>query len=179
MEATGMIAVARGRHVIFGTGPVVAALAHAMEQSVRSVISIPVNEYGSDPYGIAIMRGDRTDLEFARKACSGAEAIYSCLNGPINDWKSTYESIVDTLIESARTTFAKLVHWDLAHIYGATCEPITKSTVNSAKTSQAQVLIDLSDKVIDATWVGQIDGVIGRLAKRFNVGAFSLENTSL
>ena len=26
------------------------------------MISVPVNEYGSDSYGVAIMRGDQTDL---------------------------------------------------------------------------------------------------------------------
>lgn len=57
-----MIAVARGRYVIFVTGPVGAALAHVLEKSGRSMISVPVNEYGSDSYGVAIMRGDQTDL---------------------------------------------------------------------------------------------------------------------
>ena len=125
-----MIAVARGRHVIFGTGPVGAALVHALEQSGRSVISVPVNEYGSDPYGIAIMRGDPTDIEFVLRACSGAEVIYSCLNGPSNEWKSIFPPVVDTLIEAARTTGARLVNWDLAHMYGATREPITESNPN-------------------------------------------------
>jgi len=44
-----MIAVAKGRHVIFGTAPVGSALARALQGSVRTVVSIPSNEYGSDP----------------------------------------------------------------------------------------------------------------------------------
>ena len=175
MEATGMIAVARGRHVIFGTGPVGAALAHALEKSGRSVISVPVNEYGSDPYGITIMRGDPTDLEFVLRACSGAEVIYSCLNGPANEWKSTFPPIVDTLIDAARTTGAKLVHWDLAHMYGTTREPITESNPNSAKTDPAQVLIEIADKIINATWTAQIDGVIGRSSDVYGLGAIGPE----
>ena len=170
-----MIAVARGRHVIFGTGPVGVALAHALEASGRTVISIPTNEYGSDPYGIDVMRGDPTDFEFALRACSGAEAIYSCLNGPVNEWKSQFPPIVDNLIEVAEATGAKLVHWDLAHMYEKTRDPITESTPNSAQTDPATVLVELADKIINATWTGRIEGVIGRSADVFGPGAIGPE----
>ncbi len=39
-----MIAVARGRHVIFGTGPVGAVLARALHATGRTVVAVPVNE---------------------------------------------------------------------------------------------------------------------------------------
>ena len=170
-----MIAVARGRHVIFGTGPVGAALAHALQESGRTVISIPINEYGSDPFGITVMRGDPTDFEFALRACDGADVIYSCLNGPANLWKTQFPPIVDNLIEVAETTRSKLVHWDLAHMYGPTRDPITESTPNAAKPGPARVLIDLADKIINATWTGKIDGVIGRSADVYGPGAISPE----
>lgn len=170
-----MIAVARGRHVIFGTGPVGVALAHALEESGRTVISIPVNEYGSDPFGTTVMRGDPTDFEFALRACDGAEVIYSCLNAPTNEWQSQFPPVIDNLIKVAETTGAKLVHWDLAHMYGPTRDPITESTPNSAKSNPAQVLIDIADKIINATWTGRIDGVIGRSADIYGPGALGPE----
>jgi len=170
-----MIAVARGRHVIFGTGPVGAALAHALEQSGRTVISIPVNEYGSDPPNTTIMRGDPTDFEFALRACTGAETIYTCLNGPANEWKSLFPPVIDNVIDVAAATGAKLVHWDLAHMYGSTRDPITEANPNSAKTGPAHVLIDIADKIINATWTGKIEGVIGRSADVFGPGAISPE----
>jgi nucleoside-diphosphate-sugar epimerase len=175
MEASGMIAVARGRHVIFGTGPVGVALAHALVQSGRTVISIPVNEYGSDPVDSTVMRGDPTDFEFALRACVGAEVIYTCLNGPPSQWKAMFPPVIDTVIKVAAETGAKLVHWDLAHMYGPTREPITEATPNSAKTGSASVLIDIADKIINATWTGRIDGVIGRSPDVFGPGAIGAE----
>jgi len=170
-----MIAVARGRHVIFGTGPVGVALAHALQESGRTVISVPVNEYGSDPYGIDAMRGDPTDFEFALRACAGAVAIYSCLNGPADEWKSQFPPIVENLINVAEATGAKLVHWDLAHMYEKTREPITEATPNSAKTGSAAALIELADKIINATWTGRIEGVVGRSPDVFGPGAIGPE----
>lgn len=170
-----MIAVARGRHVIFGTGPVGVALAHALQESGRTVISVPVNEYGSDPYGIDVMRGDPTDFEFALRACAGAEAIYSCLNGPVDEWKSQFPPVVDNLIKVAEATGAKLVHWDLADMYEKTRDPITEATPNSAKSGPAAVLIELADKIVNATWTGRFEGVIGRSADVFGPGAIGPE----
>ena len=80
-----MIAVARGRHVIFGAGPVGSAPARGLQESGRTVISIPVNEYGSDHVNTTATQGDPTDFEFALRTCDGAEVIYTCLNGPEND----------------------------------------------------------------------------------------------
>lgn len=170
-----MIAVARGRHVIFGTGPVGVALARALEQSGRTVVSVPVNEYGSDPFGIAVMRGDATDFEFAMRACQGASVIYSCLNGPVKEWDSQFPPVVDNLIRIASETGAKLVHWDLAHMYGPTRDPIAESTPNAAKSGPSKVLIDIADKIVDATWTGRINGVIGRSADIYGPGAIGPE----
>jgi nucleoside-diphosphate-sugar epimerase len=175
MEASGMIAVAKGRHVIFGTGPVGAALAHALQDSGRTVISIPVNEYGSDPTNTTIMRGDPTDFEFALRACDGAEVIYTCLNGPADEWHDQFPQIIDNVINVAAATGARLVHWDLAHMYGSTQEPITEATPNTAKTALARTLIEIADKIINATWSGKIDGVIGRSADVYGPGAINPE----
>ena len=170
-----MIAVARGRHVIFGTGPVGVALARALEEAGRTVVSIPVNEYGSDPFGITVMRGDPTDFEFALRACTGAEVIYTCLNGPANEWDSLFPPVIDNVIKVAEITGSKLVHWDLAHMYGPTREPITEATPNSAKTDPARVLIETADKIINATWTGKIKGVIGRSPDVYGPGAIGPE----
>lgn len=170
-----MIAVARGRHVIFGTGPVGVALARALERSGRSVIAIPVNEYGSDPVNTTVMRGDPTDFEFALRACTGAEVIYTCLNGPVNEWSDLFPPVIDNVIKIAEITASKLVHWDLAHMYGANREPITEATPNSAKSTSSQVLIKCADKIINATWTGAIEGVIGRSPDVYGPGAISPE----
>jgi hypothetical protein len=84
------------------------------------------------------MRGDPTDFEFARRACDGAEVIYTCLNGPADEWGIQFPPIIDNLIDVAEATGAKLVHWDIAHMYGPTRDPITESTPNSATISSTQ-----------------------------------------
>lgn len=170
-----MIAVARGRHVIFGTGPVGASLSRLLHETGRTVAAIPVNEYGSDPVDATIVRGDPTDFEFALRVCDGAEVIYLCLNGPANEWKEQFPPIVDNAIRVAAETGAKLVHWDLAHMYGATYDPIDESTPNSARSGPARVLIQQADKIINATWTGKIDGVVGRSADVYGPGAISPE----
>ena len=122
-----------------------------------------------------IMRSDPTDFEFVLRACDGAEVIYSCLNGPAKEWKTQFPPVIDNLIEVAEATGAKLVHWDLAHMYGPTREPITEATPNSAKTEPARTLIKIADKIINATWSGKIDGVIGRSSDVYGHGAISPE----
>ena len=62
-----------------------AALARALQESGRTVLSVPVNEYGSDHVNTTVTRGDPTDFEFALRPCVGVEVIYTCLNGPAND----------------------------------------------------------------------------------------------
>jgi nucleoside-diphosphate-sugar epimerase len=152
-----------------------AALARALQESGRTVLSVPVNEYGSDPVNTTVMRGDPTDFEFALRACDGAEVIYTCLNGPAKDWKAQFPPVIDNLIKVAEATGAKLVHWDLAHMYGPTREPITEATPNSAKTEPTRTLIEIADKIINATWSGKIDGVIGRSSDVYGPGAISPE----
>ena len=170
-----MIAVARGRHVVFGTGPVGAALARALHETGRTVVAIPVNEYGSDPMQATVIRGDAAEFEFALRVCEGADAIYLCLNGPANEWEVQFPPVVDNVIEVAAATGARLVHWDLAHMYGPTRDPIVESVPNTAKSGPAHVLIQQADKIIDATWTGKIDGVIGRSPDVYGPGAISPE----
>lgn len=170
-----MIAVARGKHVIFGTGPVGVALARVLEESGRNVVSVPVNEYGSDPTGSAVLRGDPTDYEFGLRACAGAEVIYTCLNGPPDEWEAEFPPVIDNLVRVAEATGAKLVHWDLAHMYGASRDPVTETTPNDAKSGPAHVLISLADTIINATWKGEIEGVIGRSPDVYGPGAIGPE----
>ena len=170
-----MIALARGNHVVFGTGPVGAALAHALHESGRTVVAVPVNEYGSDPFEVTVMRGDPSDYDFALQACAGADVIYSCLNGPAKEWKTLFPSVVGNLIRVAEDTGAKLVHWDLAHMYAPTRDPITEATPNAAKTPAARVLAETADNIINATWTGRIDGVVGRSADIYGPGAIGPE----
>jgi nucleoside-diphosphate-sugar epimerase len=170
-----MIAVARGRHVVFGTGPVGAALARALHDSGRTVVAVPVNEYGSDPNDATVIRGDATDFEFASRACEGAQVIYLCLNGPPNEWKTMFPPVVDNVTKVAAALGARLVHWDLAHMYGPATGPIDESNPNTTKTGPAQVLIQQSDKIIDATWTGKIEGAVGRSPDVFGPGAISPE----
>jgi hypothetical protein len=110
MEARGMIAVARGEHVIFGTGPVGVALARVLQQTSRSVLAVPVNEYGSDPFNTTVMRGDPTDFKFALRACAGADVIYTCLNGPADEWGTEFPPIIENVINVAEAVGARLVH---------------------------------------------------------------------
>ena len=170
-----MIAVARGRHVVFGTGPVGSALARILRESGRTVVSVPVNEYGSDPVEATVIRGDATDFEFALRVCQGAEAIYLCLCGPASKWEEMFPPVVDNVIDVAAEVGARLVHWDLAHMYGPTRDPIDESTPNTAKSGPARVLIQQADKIIDATWTGRIDGAVGRSPDVYGPGAISPE----
>jgi nucleoside-diphosphate-sugar epimerase len=123
-----MVAVApvtRQKHVIIGTGPVGAALARVLREAGRSVVAVPANEYGSDPLEATVIRGDATDFEFAVGVCEGAEIIYLCLTGPPGEWATDFPPVVENLIEVASVVGARLVHWDLAHVYGPPGTPLT------------------------------------------------------
>ena len=170
-----MIAVARNKQVVFGTGPVGSSVARLLQSAGHEVLAIPTSEYGSDPKGVKVYHGDPADFEFVLTACADASAIFLCLNGPPSQWAEMYPPVVDNAIRVAASTGAKLIHWDLAHVYGATREPIDESTPNSAKTGPARVMIDLADKIINATWKREISGVVGRSADVYGPGAVGPE----
>ncbi|MDA1278839.1 MAG: NAD-dependent epimerase/dehydratase family protein [Chloroflexi bacterium] len=170
-----MIVVARGRHVVFGTGPVGVALARLLRGTGRSVVAVPVNEYGSDPVDTDVVRGDPTDYEFVSRICEGAEVVYLCLNGPPAEWHLQFPPVVDNVIKVTAAVGTRLILWDLAHMYGPTYAPVSESTPNTARSDPARVLSQQADKVIDATWTGKIDGAVGRSADVFGPGAINPE----
>jgi nucleoside-diphosphate-sugar epimerase len=173
--ANRLIAVARKKQVVFGTGPVGSSIARLLQSSGYEVIAVPTSEYGSDPQGVHIFRGDPANFEFVLDACADASAIFLCLNGPPSQWAEMYPPIVDNAIQVAARTGAKLIHWDLAHVYGPTREPIDESTPNSGKTGPARVMIDMADKIINATWQRKISGAVGRSADIYGPGAIGPE----
>ena len=81
----GMIAVARGRHAIFGTGSVGTALARALQESGRTVVSIPVNKYGSDPVNTTIMRGESDRFRVRLAYLRWPRSHLHIFNGPAKD----------------------------------------------------------------------------------------------
>jgi len=74
--ASRLIAVARNKQVVFGTGPVGSSVARLLQSAGYEVLAIPTSEYGSDPQGVQIYRGDPTDFEFVLTACTDASAIF-------------------------------------------------------------------------------------------------------
>ncbi len=107
--------------------------------------------------------------------CEGAETVYLCLNGPASEWKTLFPPVVDNVIKVVAALGVRLVHWDLAHMYGPTRDPIDESVPNTAKSGPARTLIEQADKIIDATWTGKIDGVIGRSPDVYGPGAIGPE----
>ena len=73
-------------HVVFGTGPIGAALIDELSTMELSVRAVNRSGHADVTEGVEVIAGDAANSEFAARAATGAAVVYQCLSPPYSKW---------------------------------------------------------------------------------------------
>jgi nucleoside-diphosphate-sugar epimerase len=154
-------------HVILGAGPVGRTLADAL--LARGLRVRIVNRRGAEvPGGVEVMRGDLSDLSFARRAGGGAGVVYNCLNPPYHHWHDLWPPLQAGAMAAAQVAQARLVVMDNVYMYGRSGgQPLTEDRPFRAHTRKGRLRGELDEALLAAHRDGRLEVVIGRASDFF------------
>jgi len=160
------------RHVVFGTGQVGR---HVVEQLVSHGIEvIAVNRSGrGDIAGAQIVAGDATDPAFTREVCSGADAVYFCLNAAnYAEWAQEFPPLQRGVLAGAEAAGARLVVLDNLYAYGPTGgRPMVETMQERPSSAKAATRAAMTAELLQAHAAGRVEVAIGRASDYFGPGA--------
>ena len=160
------------RHVVFGTGQVGR---HVVEQLVSHCIEvIAVNRSGrGDIAGAQIVAGDATDPAFTREVCSGADAVYFCLNAAnYAEWAQEFPPLQRGVLAGAEAAGARLVVLDNLYAYGPTGgRPMVETIQERPSSAKAATRAAMTAELLQAHAAGRVEVAIGRASDYFGPGA--------
>lgn len=100
---------------------------------------------------VEIVEGDALVAEDVRKATSGAESIYHCLNVPYPEWKSKVIPMLSNTIAAAKTNNAKIVFPSNVYVYGhARSKFVREDHPFAAHTKKGKIRIQMERILYDA-----------------------------
>jgi nucleoside-diphosphate-sugar epimerase len=154
--------VTASSHVVFGTGPAGRAVAEALLDHGAAVRM--VNRSGTPALtGVETVGGDATDVDFARSAAAGADAVYFCLNAPHYDrWTEEFPPLQRAVLGAAVAADAKLVVLENLYLYGPSSAPLRETTPVHPTSAKSQTRAAMSAELLAAHQRGEVRVVIGR-----------------
>ena len=158
-------------HVVFGaSGGAGSALVRALAREGRDVRA--VSRSGGDlPKGVEDVRADARDPDAVRDACSDASVTYHAVNVPYARWQETLPTVMETLIEGAGASGARLVYVDNLYMYGRPEGPIAEDTPQRPEGAKGRLRVALADTLMAAHRTGRVEAVIARGSDFFGPGA--------
>ena len=160
------------RHVVFGTGQVGR---HVVEQLVSHGIDVTaVNRGGrGEIAGAQIVAGDATDPAFTSEVCSGADAVYFCLNAAnYAEWAQEFPPLQRGVLAGAEAAGARLVVLDNLYAYGPTGgRPMVETMQERPSSAKAATRAAMTAELLQAHAAGRVEVAIGRASDYFGPGA--------
>ncbi|MBX7043442.1 MAG: NAD-dependent epimerase/dehydratase family protein [Ignavibacteria bacterium] len=154
----------KGKHVIFGTGPLGRYTAEALLQTGLEVILI--NRSGampSPPDGAALIKADALSIDKRSEIFSGATAIYQCAQPPYHRWKEEFPKLQNAVLSIAAERKAKLISAENLYMYGNTHgKPMSEDTPDNPCSSKGQVRMEMSNSLFDAWRQGTVQIAVVR-----------------
>lgn len=151
-------------HVVFGTGPLGMSVMQALDQQGRKVRL--VNRSGKAPQGVPtsveILGGDADNLDFARRACSGASVVYQCAQPRYWEWEKKFPALQASILEGAASARAKLVVGENLYMYGEVTGPIQEDLPYAAQTRKGRVRAAMSQALLEAHRLGNVRVALAR-----------------
>lgn len=159
------------RQVVFGTGPIGAALADHLAAAGHKVTAVNRSGRSATGHGVEMVAGDAADPGFTTSIADGAEVIYQVLNPPYTRWPELFPPLQDSLLKAARATGAKLVTLENMYGYGPTGGvPLTEDLPYKATGSKGRVRAAMAMELIAAHDGGAVRTTIGRASDYFGPG---------
>jgi nucleoside-diphosphate-sugar epimerase len=160
------------RHVVFGTGQVGR---HVVEQLVSHGIEVTaVNRSGrGDIAGAQIVAGDATDPAFTSEVCSGADAVYFCLNAAnYAEWAGEFPPLQRGVLAGVEAAGARLIVLDNLYAYGPTGgRPLVETMQERPSSAKAATRAAMTAELLQAHAAGRVEVAIGRASDYFGPGA--------
>jgi uncharacterized protein YbjT (DUF2867 family) len=96
-------------HVIFGTGPLAAAVMRALQKREIKIRMINRSgRRGADiPPTVEVVAGDAYDLAFTRTVTAGAAVVYQCASPPYQDWPQKFPALQTAVLEGTAVNNAQ------------------------------------------------------------------------
>lgn len=107
-------------HVVFGAGPVGAALVEELNDRRLRVRAISRSGTFPQHDGVETMSGDASDVAFATRAAEGAAAVYQVMNPPYDQWPELFPALQAGVVAAARASESRYVSFENLYAYGDT-----------------------------------------------------------
>lgn len=151
----------KGKHVIFGAGPLGRAV---MEELVHRGCSVRlVHRSGTAvvPPGVELIRGDASEADQVMRISKDADVVYHCTGLPYPQWNQLPQTM-NGLIEGVSRTNAVLVYGDNLYAYGPIEGKVSESNPYRPVGRKTTIRAQAADMLMDAHRQGRIRAAIGR-----------------
>jgi nucleoside-diphosphate-sugar epimerase len=141
-------------HVIVGAGPVGTALAHELlgrDETVRVI-----TRSGSGAEGAERIAADAADAARLADLCTGAAAIYNCVNPPYHRWAQDWPPVAAALLHAAESSGAVLAITGNLYGYGSVHGPMTEQTPLAATGVKGRVRVQMWRDALAAHEAGRV-----------------------
>ena len=149
-------------HVVVGaTGGTGSALVRELLARGEKVWAVSRKGDSTVP-GVEAVAADATDAARMREVCTGATAVYHCVNPPLAQWRAVYPEVMRSLIAAAGATGAVLAVADDTWMYGRVDGMMTEGTPARPVTDLGVLRAWLADLALVAHHRGDARVVIAR-----------------
>lgn len=155
-------------HVIFGSGPIGAAVMRELVRRGKQVRIVtrsgkPSLATGDNNPGVQFIKADAYDVASAKQAASGATHIYQCAQPEYHEWTEKFPPLQRSIIEAAAETGAKLIVMENLYMYGdPDGKPISENSPYQPHTRKGKVRLAMTEELFAAHKSGKIRATAGR-----------------
>ena len=162
------------RHIVFGTGQVGHLVIEQLVQLGHDVVAVNRSGQGSFP-GARVVGGEASDPSFTGSVCSGAAAVYFCLNAKNYErWDEEFPPLQRGVLDGAAHAGARLVVLENLYAYGPPHGHRLVETMTANPTSKKSATrATMSAELHHAHNAGRVEVAIGRASDYFGPGALT------
>jgi nucleoside-diphosphate-sugar epimerase len=131
------------------------------------------------PAEVEMVAADASDAGLMREVCTGAEAVYNCVNPPFEQWREVFPEVHRSLVAAAAAAGAVLVFADDTWMYGKVDGPMTETLPSRPVSHLGVFRAWLAEMLLGAHARGEVRMVIGRAGELYGPRVESLFGRSL
>lgn len=163
------------RHVIFGTGPLGAAVLQALlrrGKNVRLVNRSGRPSVATGPAsGFEIVAADALTNTGVTAAVAGATHVYQCAQPAYHRWVEQFPTFQNAILAAAAGVGARFIVAENLYMYGETHgQPMTEDTPLRPNTRKGRVRAEMTEAVFAAHAQGKLRAVSGRASDFYGPG---------
>ena len=154
-------------HIVFGaTGALGAAIIRRLSAekiTTKAFVRDTTRARKILPEGVELIQGDAMDSQQVKKACTGVDIVYNCVNVPYPKWSDVLPIVTDNILAGTREAKAHLVFPGNVYGYGPFQKtPATEEHPLAATAKKGQLRNKIEKKMMKAHQAGDIKVVIPR-----------------